>query len=308
MGISSNINNYQEIIFNHINLKISHAGDLMDITVLTENNKQTQSILSTEHGLSLLVEKDGNKILFDTGGPKGTAIQNAKILNIDLSQVDAVVISHGHNDHTGGLLDFFKLNDNAPVYLKKEALKGHYNGKSSNKKFIGMDIKIIEDYKDRLKFVDRTLEILDDFFIITDINKTFPTPSTNRILFSKEGSQFLKDKFDHELFMGVKNKNGLTLFSGCGHSDIRNIVIRAKEVFPDEEIKNIIGGFHFQAGEIASFTAKKEEIEDTSLWIKSEGLEKIYTGHCTGKYGFEIMQSILNESVEQFYTGKHITI
>ena len=68
--------------------------------------------------------------------PKVLLFQNAKTLNLDLSQVDAVVISHGHNDHTGGLLDFFKLNDNAPVYLKKEALNNHYTGKSLNKKFI----------------------------------------------------------------------------------------------------------------------------------------------------------------------------
>ena len=171
-----------------------------------------------------------------------------------------------------------------------------------------MDLNIIEDYYDRLKFFDGTLEILDGFFIISDIDKTFPTPSTNRILFTKEGNKFLRDKFDHELFMVVKNNNGLTLFSGCGHSDIRNIAIRAKEIFPDTRIRNIIGGFHFQAGEISSVTAKKDEIKDTALWIKSEGVEKVYTGHCTGKYGFGIMQSILNESVEQFYTGKNITI
>ncbi|MDD3984976.1 MAG: MBL fold metallo-hydrolase [Methanobacterium sp.] len=92
----------------------------MDITILSENTKKRGSKLNTEHGLSLLIENKGNKILFDTGGSRGTAIQNSKILDLDLSQVDAVVISHGHNDHTGVLLDFFKLNDNAPVYIKKK--------------------------------------------------------------------------------------------------------------------------------------------------------------------------------------------
>ena len=291
-----------------IKVNISIWSTFMNVTVLSENTKPKQSNLKTEHGLSLLIEKDGYKVLFDTGGPIGTAIQNAKLLSLELSQVDAVVISHGHNDHTGGLLDFFKLNDKAPVYLKKEALNPYYTGRGSEKKFIGMEDKISADYKERLKFVDGTSEILNDFFIIPNIYKKFPIPSTNRILYSKEGNQFLIDKFNHELFMAVKSNNEITIFSGCGHLGIKNIFITAIEAFPDTKIKTIVGGFHFQAGKISSFTVKSKEIECTSRLIKSEGVKKVYTGHCTGKYGFEIMQSILKDSIEMFYTGKKITI
>jgi 7,8-dihydropterin-6-yl-methyl-4-(beta-D-ribofuranosyl)aminobenzene 5'-phosphate synthase len=280
----------------------------MNVTVLSENTKPKKSYLKTEHGLSLLVEKNGYKVLFDTGGPNGTAIQNAKLLSLELSQVDAVVISHGHNDHTGGLLDFFKLNDKAPVYLKKEALNPHYTGSGSDKEFIGIDNRIAADYKERLKFLDETLEILDDFFILPNIFNKYSIPSTNSILYTKEGYKLLIDNFNHELFMAVKNNNEITIFSGCGHSGINNIVNTAKQAFSDNKIKNIVGGFHFQAGKISSFTAKSKEIEGTSRWIKSEGIEKVYTGHCTGRYGFEIMQSILKDSIELFYTGKKIII
>lgn len=280
----------------------------MNITVLSENSKPKKSNLKTEHGLSLLIEKDDYNVLFDTGGPLGTAIENANILNLELSQLDAVVISHGHNDHTGGLLDFFKLNDKAPIYLKKEALNPHYTGIGSNKEYIGIDNLIGSDYKERFKFLDKTFEILDDFFIVPNIFNKFPIPSTNSILYTKEGNNLLKDNFNHELFLAVKNNNEITIFSGCGHSGIDNIINTAKKAFPDNKIKNIIGGFHFQAGKISSFTVKSKEIETTSRWIKSEGIEKVYTGHCTGRYGFEIMHSILKDSLVMFYTGKKIII
>ena len=280
----------------------------MNVTVLSENTKPKKSYLKTEHGLSLLIEKDSYKILFDTGGSNGTAIQNAKLLSLELSQVDAVVISHGHNDHTGGLLDFFKLNDNAPVYLKKEALNPHYTGKGDNRKFIGMDTKIADNYSKRLKFIDKTTEIFKDFFVIPNIYQKYSTHTSNSILFSRDENQILVDNFNHELFMVVKNNNESTIFSGCGHKGIRNIIYTAKETFPEAKIKTILGGFHFQAGKTSSFTTKADEIEEISQWIKSESLEKVYTGHCTGKYGYQIMKTILEDRIEQLYTGKKIVI
>jgi 7,8-dihydropterin-6-yl-methyl-4-(beta-D-ribofuranosyl)aminobenzene 5'-phosphate synthase len=280
----------------------------MDVTVLSENTKLKNSNLNIEHGLSLLVEKDDNIVLFDTGGPEGSAIQNAESLNLELCDVDAAVISHGHDDHTGGLLDFFNLNDDAPVYLKKEALNPHYTCSSNNQEFIGMDERIIEDYISRLKFISTTTEILEDFFVIPNIYQKYPTPTTNKILFSKEDNEILIDKFQHELFMAVKSNSEIDIFSGCGHKGIRNIVCTAEEAFPHTKIKTIIGGFHFQAGKISTFTAKSEEIEDTSQWIKSEGIEKVYTGHCTGRYGYQIMETILENKIDQLYSGKKIII
>jgi len=279
---------------------------LMKITVLSENTKRKDE-LKSEHGLSLLLERDDNKVLFDTGGPEGSAFQNAETLNFDISKVNAVVISHAHYDHSGGLLNFFKINDTAPVYLKKESLDPYYAKRISKREFIGIDSRIIKNYYERFKFVDKTLEILDGVFIIPQILKKFTIPSSNRYLFSLKDDQLVRDQFNHEIFMAVQN-NEMMVFSGCGHNGIRNIIYTAEKIFPNKKIRTIIGGFHFQAGKSTALKAKDEEILETANWLKSEGLEKIYTGHCTGSQGFKIMQTVLGSDLIKIYTGQKILI
>lgn len=279
----------------------------MKITVLLENTRLKNSDLVVEHGISLFIEKNGYGILFDTGGPQGSAVGNASRLGIDLSKVDAVVISHGHNDHTGGLIKFFQINDKAPVYLKKEALGLYYSRRPEGEKYIGIDSKIPEKYLGRLHFLDKTTKLVQDIFLVPNIRKDFPIPCSNHVLFKKINGNLVRDDFKHELFMVIKTDSDLIVFSGCGHSGIKNIINTTKEVFPDKKICTIIGGFHLQAGARTFEVAKKEEIEEIAVWLKSEVTGQIYTGHCTGERGFNIMKPILNDKLKNIYTGMKIT-
>ena len=279
----------------------------MEITVLLENSKPKNSNLNIEHGLSMIIKKEGNDILFDTGGPQESAIKNTSKLGIDLSKVDAVVISHGHNDHTGGLLKFFHINDKAPVYLKKEALGLYYSKRPEGEKDIGIDSKIPEKYLERLHFVNKTIEIAQNIFLVPNIKKDFPIPCSNHVLFKKTNGNLVRDDFKHELFMVIENNHDLVVLSGCGHSGIKNIINTTKEIFPDKKINILIGGFHLQSGASTFAVAKKEEIEEMAQWLKSEVTGQIYTGHCTGERGFELMKPILNDKLKRIYTGMKIT-
>jgi 7,8-dihydropterin-6-yl-methyl-4-(beta-D-ribofuranosyl)aminobenzene 5'-phosphate synthase len=165
----------------------------------------------------------------------------------------------------------------------------------------------VKNYYERFKFVDKPSEILEGVFIIPKILKMFPIPSSNRYLFSLKDDQFVRDQFNHEIFMTVENSD-MTVFSGCGHNGIRNIIYTAEEIFPTKKIKTIIGGFHFQAGKLTSVKAKDEEILETANWLKSKGLEKVYTGHCTGSDGFKIMKTVLHEDLLPIYSGKKILL
>ena len=98
----------------------------MKITALAENVSTTED-LGSEHGLSLFIETEAHKLLFDTGQGSLFA-ENAVKLGVDLKQVERCVISHGHYDHTGGLYPFLSINSKAKVYIKKEAFISKYKG------------------------------------------------------------------------------------------------------------------------------------------------------------------------------------
>ena len=280
----------------------------MKITVLLENIRLKNSDLIVEHGISLFIEKNGYNILFDTGGPQESAIKNASKMGIDLGKVDIAVISHGHNDHTGGLLKFFQINDKAPVYLKKESLGSYYSRRPEGEKYIGIGSDIPEKYLERLHFVDETTEIAQDIFLVPNIKKDFPGPYSNHVLFKKINGKLIKDDFKHELFMVIRNNSDLIVLSGCGHNGIKNIINTTKEVFPDKKISTVIGGFHLQAGASTFAVAKKEEIEDIAEWLVIERVEDVYTGHCTGDRGIDLMRPILKDKLKRIYTGMEISL
>lgn len=278
----------------------------MDLTFLLENSKLKGSNLNIEHGLSIFIEKNGFNVLFDLGGPNECAIKNAAEMGIDLSKIDVVVISHGHNDHTGGLLKFLQINDRAPVYLKKETLNPHYSKRPDGMKYIGMDGEIVEKYPDRFIFVNETTEIAPNIFLVPQINKNYSIPSCNRVLFAEEDRKLINDTFEHELFMVIEESDYLIVFSGCGHSGIKNIVDTVENLFPCKKIESVIGGFHLQAGSFDYALADEKEIEDIATWLKSEVSGQIYTGHCTGERGMNLMNPILKDRLERIYTGMKI--
>lgn len=106
----------------------------MKIWTLLENTTCRED-LHPEHGLSLYIETDRRRILFDMGQSSAFA-ENAVKMGVDLSAVDTAILSHGHYDHGGGIGQFLRCNDRAPVYISRYAFEPHYNASG---KYIGLD-------------------------------------------------------------------------------------------------------------------------------------------------------------------------
>lgn len=280
----------------------------MKITTLIENKKNESKDLTNEHGLCLYIETDNKRILFDTGRT-GNFITNAKKLGISLEDVDAVVLSHGHGDHGGGLLSFLKVNNKAKVYMKRNASGDHYFHSMFFYKSVRIDKRVFEEYSNRINYIDDFTEIMSDIYIITDIEKHYKIPKGNKYLFTKEGNRIVRDKFEHELIMVIKEHDDICIFTGCSHSGTANMIQAARNKFSSMNIKAIIGGFHLvRIPIIKVLSASKEEIDELAKKIIDEKIEKVYTGHCTGEKAYKKLKNILGDKIEYIKTGTEIHI
>jgi len=217
----------------------------MKITVLAENSvcKSNSLNLKAENGLSLFVEFDGRKILFDAGQSE-IFIHNAREMGIDLSQIDYLVISHWHFDHGGGLKHFQKINNKARVFLHINAAKKYYTRILGFIPFyVGLDQKSIAR-NSRIYFIDEDTLIEDKIIILEGFTKVFTQPESNKTLFQKYENRFISDKFNHELAMLLIENDEIVLFSGCLHSGIVNKLDEVKLLSKSMRIKATFGGLH----------------------------------------------------------------
>lgn len=277
----------------------------MKITVLTENtisknlSPSLAEKLKAEHGLSLFIETENRKILFDMG-QTNLFLENAKNLNINLKEVDFAVLSHGHYDHGGlpssendffGILGFLNRNKTAPIFINENAFSDNYN---ANKKYIGLDKNLLEnpDFMQRVIFVSDEKEIAPNIklFSCNKNEKLVPT-NTDGLTQLKDGIFFPED-FSHEHYLLIEEKNKKILISGCSHKGILNIVNWFK---PDI----LIGGFHLK-----SFDPEKQSdiktLENLGEKLTSYNTT-FYTCHCTGESQFDVLKSVMKEKL--FYIG-----
>jgi 7,8-dihydropterin-6-yl-methyl-4-(beta-D-ribofuranosyl)aminobenzene 5'-phosphate synthase len=280
----------------------------MKVTTLIENTLENKT-LKSQHGISLFIEYNGKNILFDTGS-SDLFLKNSQKINISLSTVDYVIISHAHYDHGGGLKAFFSINSKAQVFISKYADTACYAKPAPMLyKYIGLEKGIIEKYKERITFVEEKLSPVQGITLLKNSCDTYPRPIGNRKLFAKKNEKHIPDTFVHELITVFENNDGsITLLTGCSHNGLLNMITSAEAAFPGKKIRGIIGGFHLMNPITKQLSEKRETVEDIADTIGSKEIDKIYTGHCTGDKAFSILKSKLGDSLDKFQTGSIIEI
>lgn len=262
----------------------------LKIVTLMEDNLQGSG-LTAEHGLSVYIETKKHKILVDTGKSEKTW-ENAKVKGIDISKVDTVFLSHGHYDHSGGLLKFAELNPSADIYIRDNAGGEYYSLHNGKARYIGIDKAVLA--LPNLHMIKESAAIDEELSVFTNVQPTKNLPKGNKILKELKNNEYVRDTFSHEMYLTIRCSEGkYVLISGCAHNGILNILDAFREIYGTDP-SLVISGFHMIQPE---YTADDlQEIKNAAEEL-SKMDTKFYSGHCTGKVPYNILKEILGDKL-----------
>jgi len=278
----------------------------MKIIALIEN--QSNDKLLKEHGLCVYIEYNGISYLLDTGG-SGKFLKNADKLGVSIENIDIAVLSHEHCDHSGGYAAFFKKNNRAKVYLRGIGDTPYYYKVGPIHFYVGMPRNIMKEYPDKFINVQGTFKLNEGVWLISHNTPNLEKIGQRSHLYRKITNGYEPDNFSHEQSLVFDTEKGLIVLNSCSHSGICNIIKEVKKALNGKNVYAVIGGFHLMGNLGTSSCAySKEEVIHIVKELEKQGVQQIYTGHCTGKPAFNIMKSASKGIVNYFSTGTTLEI
>lgn len=277
---------------------------MLKITTLIENNPDDRKRLINEHGLSLLIETGEKQILFDTG-QSGDFLKNARALGVRLEELDYVLLSHGHYDHSGGFEalvhhleqvpglivgdEFFR-----PKFKKISESEYHFNGNSFDEAYLKQkEIPLQKVEGDMLRLTEKIM-----VFHHFQRSNSFEKQKGN--FYIRIGDAYLPDAFEDEIALGIETDKGLAIIVGCSHIGVVNILRTVRERVK-RPIYAVIGGTHL-------VDADERRMQKTIDVLKDMNIQLIALSHCTGEEGILRISRELKEYFIYNNTGNVITI
>jgi 7,8-dihydropterin-6-yl-methyl-4-(beta-D-ribofuranosyl)aminobenzene 5'-phosphate synthase len=241
------------------------------ITVLVENTASGRGLLG-EHGLSYFIEADGRRLLFDTGQGL-TLLHNAKQLGVSLENLDAIALSHGHYDHTGGLMAVLDLCQPTDLFLHPAALKLKYSPRGE----IGCPVKEEEPLKNRVRrlvWTEKPTEIFPGVSLTGAIPRNHLLEDTGGLFWqTPTGTQADLLLDDQALFLDTPA--GVVVVLGCAHAGVINTLDYIAELTGQKKLHAVIGGMHL-------LRAGVERLRATVGALEKYEVKVLGANHCTG--------------------------
>ena len=273
----------------------------MKLKILIDNNQlKSNPKLLSEHGLSIYLEDGPLSYLFDVGASGRWSI-NARELGINVEDIDALILSHGHADHTGGLSSFLLQNSKAKVLASEKVSKYIY---SSHRHGAPVDLSphksVLDEYHSRFVYLKEDYQLSQNIRLVFSRKESYPLPEGDKFLFVDEGEGERPYLADDEISLVIIVNKSLVIISSCSHRGILNIIESSVQSTGISNIAAFIGGLHLVDIE----EGQQDDVRTIAEIMKHHYPDMVlYTGHCTGKTAYRELKRVLGDSVHKMYSG-----
>jgi len=244
----------------------------MRLTIIFENHAGWRKGFLGYHGFSALVEHRERKVLVDTGTDGSVLLHNMNALGISPGEIDAIFLTHGHYDHTGGLKAFLQERGRIDVYAHPSIFQRRVALKPKLREIgIPFTREELEDLGARFHLSPKPREFLPDFISSGEIERKHWDRAVGYLV---ENGEYVKDPVRDDMALIVDLGKEVAVITGCGHSGILNIAEQAMKL-TGKPVGALIGGFHLRG-------AKRVLLDDAIWGLNSLKVGKLHAGHCTG--------------------------
>jgi 7,8-dihydropterin-6-yl-methyl-4-(beta-D-ribofuranosyl)aminobenzene 5'-phosphate synthase len=253
-----------------------------------------RSLFLGEHGLSMLVETEGKRLLVDTG-QSAAVVHNLGLLGVAADSLDMIAISHGHHDHTGGLFHVLaNASRKIPVYLHPDAFKPRYSLGSGQRHFAGIPYRQeqLATLGADWRWTSTPVELWPGMWLSGAVPRTtaYETGDTRLVATDAASGCDCQDEIADDMALFCKSDKGLVVISGCTHSGLVNMVSHGLAVTGCERLHGWIGGTH-----LGPVSAAQQA--PTIAQLQAFAPDFVAANHCTG---FRMMAKLYEAFGERF--------
>lgn len=266
---------------------------MVHLTIVCENTAGVSRGILGEHGLAVLIEREGDSWLLDTGQGH-TLIHNARILKRDLKKLRAVFFSHGHFDHTGGAEALLGLTGPIEVHAHPDIFSERFSQRQVGGKSVRMPagIPFAREHLEELgaRFILETdfREVAPGLYLTGEVPRTSAFEHPDSRLVVLQDGQPVPDPLRDDQSLVIRTGDGLAVVLGCAHAGMINTLWHIAEQLPGEPIHTVIGGTHL-------FAAGPEQLDESIAWLEKLDVARIGVSHCTGQTAAAVMHQRLGE-------------
>ncbi len=266
----------------------------MELKVLVDNNTVIDQYFVGEPAVCYLLTEGETKILFDLGY-SSIFIDNAIKMNESLLDINYIVLSHGHNDHTGGFKPLIEYYNQSKLAFSKPVVVCHPQA-LAHKEYQGEDVgsgssqKMVCQHFET-NFTTEPQWLTENIVFLGEIERSNDFENTEPLGQCEHHGELIDDYVKDDSALVYKSQDGLVIITGCSHAGICNIIEYAKKVCQDERVVDVIGGFHL-------ISPSRQQSEGTLRYFEQQQLNTIHPCHCTSlEYKIKLSRSTTVQDV-----------